>query len=31
MARALDDWLLSIPPLRRRGSKFEVIARRTAP
>jgi SAM-dependent methyltransferase len=30
MARALDDGLLRIPPLRRRGSNFEVIARRTA-
>jgi len=26
-ARALDDCLLRLPPLRRRGSNFEVIAR----
>lgn len=26
-ARALDDWLLRVPPLRRRGSNFEIIAR----
>jgi SAM-dependent methyltransferase len=27
MARALDDWLLRLPSLRRRGSNFELIAR----
>ena len=26
-ARKLDDWLLRLPPLRQRGSNFEVIAR----
>ncbi len=26
-ARVLDDWLLRVPALRRRGSNFEVIAR----
>ena len=26
-ARAVDDWLLRVPPLRRRGSNFELIAR----
>jgi len=26
-ARKLDDWLLRMPPLRRRGSNFEIIAR----
>ncbi|HUI57694.1 MAG TPA: methyltransferase domain-containing protein [Bryobacteraceae bacterium] len=26
-ARALDDWLLKAPALRRRGSNFEVVAR----
>lgn len=28
MARRADDWLLRIPTLRRRGSNFEIIARR---
>lgn len=28
VARRVDDWLLQIPPLRRRGSNFEVIARK---
>ena len=27
VARALDDWLLKVPALRKRGSNFEVIAR----
>jgi SAM-dependent methyltransferase len=27
-ARALDDWILRAPPLRRLGSNFEVVARR---
>ena len=27
MARRLDDWLLRVPALARRGSNFEVIAR----
>ena len=27
LARAVDDWLLRVPALRRRGSNFEVIAR----
>jgi hypothetical protein len=27
MARKLDDWLLRVPALERRGSNFEVIAR----
>jgi hypothetical protein len=27
MARRLDDWLLRVPALKRRGSNFEVIAR----
>jgi SAM-dependent methyltransferase len=27
VARAVDDWLLKVPALRRRGSNFEVIAR----
>jgi SAM-dependent methyltransferase len=27
MARTLDDWLLRVPALERRGSNFEVIAR----
>jgi SAM-dependent methyltransferase len=27
MARKLDDWVLRVPPLARRGSNFEVIAR----
>ncbi len=26
-ARKLDDWLLRLPPLRRRGSNFEIVAR----
>ena len=26
-ARAVDNWLLRVPPLRRRGSNFELIAR----
>ena len=26
-ARTVDDWLLRVPALRRRGSNFEVIAR----
>jgi SAM-dependent methyltransferase len=28
MARRVDDWLLRIPTLRRRGSNFEIVARR---
>jgi len=27
MARRVDDWLLRIPAVRRRGSNFEVVAR----
>jgi SAM-dependent methyltransferase len=27
MARRVDDWVLCVPALRRRGSNFEVIAR----
>jgi SAM-dependent methyltransferase len=27
MARRVDDWVLRVPALRRRGSNFEVIAR----
>jgi SAM-dependent methyltransferase len=30
-ARAVDDWLLKIPPLRRRGSNFEIVARLKVP
>jgi SAM-dependent methyltransferase len=30
-ARKLDDWLLHVPALLRRGSNFEVIARRATP
>jgi hypothetical protein len=26
-ARAADDWLLRLAPLRARGSNFEIIAR----
>jgi SAM-dependent methyltransferase len=29
MARWADDWLLQAPPLRARGSNFEIIARRS--
>jgi SAM-dependent methyltransferase len=29
-ARALDNWILRAPPLRRLGSNFEIVARRGA-
>jgi hypothetical protein len=31
LARRLDDWILRVPVLARRGSNFEVIARTPHP